>query len=122
VAKVFVDNLHERHELYLGHASSKTWPVFLWITFMKGMNYIRGMLEMVCGLPSGFRDRVPLRQDQVLQLATKETRVKNLVDLIFFAYRELDGWWRRRMWIRDGREIMKFKKRVFIYIMNTEVG
>jgi hypothetical protein len=45
-----------------------------------------------------------------------------LVDLVLFAGRELDGWWRRRMSIGDSREMMRFKKGDMKYIVNTEVG
>jgi hypothetical protein len=53
---------------------------------------------------------------------TKKTRIKNLVDLVFFANRELDGWWKRRAPIGDSREMMRLKKEDMKDIMNTEVG
>jgi hypothetical protein len=51
----------------------------------------------------------------------KETRVNDLVDLLFFAGRELDGWWRRRVPIEDSTKMMRFKKGYMKDIMNIEV-
>jgi hypothetical protein len=52
---------------------------------------------------------------------TKETKVKNLVDLVLFAGRELDRWWGRRISIGDSKEMMRFKKRDMKYIVNAKV-
>jgi hypothetical protein len=57
-----------------------------------------------------------------LKLATEETRVKNLGNLIFFACRELDWWGRRRMPTRDVRSMVRFKKEDMKDNMQTEVG
>ena len=85
---------------------------FFWITFMKCSNYVQGMLEMMCRLPCCFGDWVPFLEDKVLKLATEETRVESLVDLIFFSDRELYWWWRRRVSTGDFRFMVRFKKGV----------
>ena len=79
---------------------------------MKCSNYVWGMLEMMCWLPCCFGDQVPFLEDKVLKLATEETRVENLVDLIFFSDRELYWWWRRRVSTGDFRFMVRFKKGV----------
>ena len=67
------------------------------------MNYVWGMLEMLCQLPYCFGDWIPFPEEKVLKLVTEEKRVENLVDFIFFVGRELDLWWRRRVSTRDFR-------------------
>ena len=83
---------------------------------------VHEMLEMMCRLPCCFGDRVPFPEDKVLKLATEETRVENLVDLIFFSGRELDWWCRRRESTGDFRYMVRFKKGDMKYIMNAELG
>jgi hypothetical protein len=84
--------------------------------FMKNTNYIRACLRWCTG------SHVASEIEYLFQRTTKETRVKNLVDLVLFVGRELDGWWRRRMLIGDSREIIRFEKSDMKYIVNTKVG
>jgi hypothetical protein len=66
------------------------------------------MLEMMCRLPCCLGERIPFPEDKVLKLATEETRIENLVDLIFFSGCELDRWWRRCVSIGDFRYMVRF--------------
>ena len=86
---------------------------FLWISVMKCLNYVWGMLEMLCRLPCCFGDWIPFPEDKVLKLVTEEKRVENL---------EVDWWWRRREATGDSRYMVRFKKEDMEYIMNTEMG
>ena len=80
---------------------------------MKCLNYVWGMLEMLCQLPYCFGDWIPFPEEKVLKLVTEEKRVENL---------EVDWWWRRRESTGDSRYMVRFKKGDMEYVMNAEVG